>query len=315
MKLTTEKIKAAIIGVAVGDALGVPVEFKTRAYLEANPLTDMIGYGTYAQPAGTWSDDSSLTFCLMQSLLNAYDLNDIANNFLKWRNEAYWTAYDECFDIGNTTADAINLFEKTKNPRTCGKSGERSNGNGSLMRIMPLAFYTINMSVTERFRVITEVSSITHAHIRSILACYYYVEFAIALVNEENKYDAYKIANNKFNELVNSNDDYKKEKPHFYHILAGNIADLPINEVESSGYVMHSLEASLWCLLNNNSYKETVLKAVNLGSDTDTTAAIVGGLAALLYGFDKIPKMWVSKLARINDVTQLCTAFSRVVIN
>ncbi len=313
MKQISEKIKAAILGVAVGDALGVPVEFKTRTYLEVNPVTDMIGGGTYSQPTGTWSDDSSLTFCLMQSLLNGYDLMHIAKLFVRWKNEAYWTAHDNRFDIGNTTAGALNLFNKIKNPLSCGSTGERSNGNGSLMRIMPLAFYTKNSSVMERFRIIKEVSSITHAHIRSVLACYYYIEFAIALINDENKFEAYKIANNKFEELINTNDVYQKEKAHFYRILSGNISELSVNEVESSGYVMHALEASLWCLLNNNSYKETVLKAVNLGSDTDTTAAIAGGLAGLLYGYEHIPAMWINKLARKNDILQLCVAFSGVI--
>ncbi len=303
------KINAGILGLAIGDALGVPVEFKNRSYLKANPVIDMIGYGTYGQPAGTWSDDSSLTFCLMQSMLNGYNPTHIAKLFLRWKNDAYWTAHDECFDIGITTADAINLFSKTKNPKTSGNIGENSNGNGSLMRILPLAFYTINMHVAERFQIINEVSSITHAHIRSVLACYYYIEFAIALINGKNKFDAYKIANKKLQEISETNATYKKEKVHFYHILAGDINKLPEDEIESSGYVIHSLEASMWCLLNSNSYKETVLKAVNLGSDTDTTAAIVGGLAGLLYGYKNIPTMWIEKLARKEDILHLCKAY------
>ncbi|OQY03913.1 MAG: hypothetical protein B6I20_04025 [Bacteroidetes bacterium 4572_117] len=306
-----QKIKAAIFGLAIGDALGVPVEFKSRSYLEVNPVTDMIGYGTYMQAAGTWSDDSSLTFCLMQSLLMGYKLNEIAKLFVRWKNDAYWTAHDERFDIGITTADALNKFDKTKNAKTSGNTGETSNGNGSLMRIMPLAFHTINMSIDERFRIIKEVSSITHAHIRSVLACYYYIEFAIALINDENKYQAYKIANAKFQDILGTNDIYKKEKPHFYHILSGDIAKLSINEIESSGYVIHSLEASVWCLLNKNTYRETVLQAVNLGSDTDTTAAIVGGLAGLLYGYKNIADIWVDKLVRKDDILNLCMAFAK----
>ncbi len=304
------KIKAAILGLAIGDALGVPVEFKNRQHIKLKPVTDMIGYGTYNQPPGTWSDDSSMTFCLMQSLLNSYDLKDIANKFLKWKTKAYWTAHNYRFDIGISTSKALSSFSRIKNPKTCGNSDEGSNGNGSLMRILPLAFYTLNMTKTKRFQIINEVSSITHAHIRSVLACYYYIEFAIAIIKAKNKFEAYKTSNVKLKELFEINFNYRKEQVHFHRILNGSIHILPERQIESSGYVIHSLEASVWCLLKSNSYKETVLKAVNLGSDTDTTAAIVGGLAGLLYGYKNIPTMWVEKLARKDDILKLCAAFS-----
>ncbi len=308
-----EKIKAAIFGVAVGDALGVPVEFKSRSYLKKYPVTDMKGYGTYNQPPGTWSDDSSLTFCLMQGLLNGYDLHRIAGLFVNWMDNAYWTAYDERFDIGITTSESLNRYKASNDPFNSGKKGERANGNGSLMRIMPLAFYTLNFGVEERFRVIKEVSSITHGHIRAALACYYYIEFAIDLIGGADKFSAYTTANRKFSTFIEQNPDFKSEQAHFFKILSGNIHNEAEKNIESSGYVMHSLEASLWCLLNADSYKETVLKAVNLGHDTDTTAAIAGGLAGLTYGFIAIPKMWISRLARVDDIVHLCERFAEVI--
>ena len=308
-----EKVKAAIFGVAVGDALGVPVEFKSRSYLKEYPVTDMKGYGTYNQPPGTWSDDSSLTFCLMQGLLNGYDLHRIADLFVNWMENAYWTAHDERFDIGITTSDSLYRYLSTKDPYNSGSKGENANGNGSLMRIMPMTFYTLNATVEERFRMINEVSSITHGHIRSALACYYYVEFSIDLLNGADKFSAYEETNKRFKKFIAQHPEYKDEQVHFFRVLSGDIQNFPENDIESSGYVMHSLEASLWCLLNSNSYKGTVLKAVNLGHDTDTTGAIAGGLAGLAYGLEDIPKMWVQRLARVDDIEHLCERFAEVI--
>lgn len=313
MSELTQKIKAGIIGLAVGDALGVPVEFKSRSYLKEYPVRDMIGYGTYNQPPGTWSDDSSMTFCTMQALLNGYDLYRIADLFLNWMENAYWTAHDERFDIGITTSESLYRYKSSKNPYNSGVKNENSNGNGSLMRILPLAFYSLQNTVDERFEMINEVSSITHGHIRSALACYYYVEFAIELIKGADKFSAYQSANNKFKEFIKNHSDYQKELPHFHLVLSENIHKIPEEKIESSGYVMHSLEAGLWCLLRSNSYKECVLKAVNLGNDTDTTAAIAGGLAGLAFGWDNIPSMWLNRLARLDDIQQLCMRFSEVI--
>ncbi|MCF6242492.1 MAG: ADP-ribosylglycohydrolase family protein [Bacteroidales bacterium] len=307
-----DKIKAAILGLVVGDALGVPVEFKSRAYLSDYPVEDMMGYGTYYQPPGTWSDDSSMTFCTMQALLNGYDLDNTAALFLNWMENAYWTAHDERFDIGITASESLYRYKSSKDAYNSGSKDEMSNGNGSLMRIMPMAFFTLKSSVDERFQMIKEVSAITHGHIRSALACYYYVEFAIDLIQGNDKFDAYKSANNKFKEFIKNHQEYKNQIFHFDRLLNGEIHHLPEENVHSSGYVLHSLEASIWCLLNSNSYKETVLKAVNLGEDTDTTAAIAGGIAGLAFGIDSIPELWLDRLARREDIEYLCERFADV---
>ena len=126
-------IKDALLGVAVGDAIGVPVEFKTRKWLLENPVTGMQGYGTHNQPPGTWSDDSSLTFCLAEMLCKKYDLENLANRFINWKNNSYWTAHEEVFDIGNGTSEAIDRLERGVAPAMAGGNGEDSNGNGSLI--------------------------------------------------------------------------------------------------------------------------------------------------------------------------------------
>lgn len=312
-------IKSSLFGVVVGDALGVPVEFKSREYLKQNPVTDMIGYGSHNQPAGTWSDDSSLTFCLVESLCKGYDLQDLANRFVKWYEYAYWTPRGEVFDIGITTSQAIQILQRGAKPILAGGTSEDSNGNGSLMRILPLVFYVQNLPIARRYQIVKDVSALTHAHIRSVLACLIYVEMALQIIKGNDKWEAYARMQSEITNFLNDNaicSQYEIDK--FYRILDShanpNYKIMPIYEyfeaeIQSSGYVLHSLEASIWCLLKANTYKETVLMAVNLGKDTDTTGAIAGGLAGLLYGFDAIPVDWTEKLARKNDIEDLAERF------
>jgi len=309
------RLKGGILGSCVGDALGVPVEFKSRPYLRQNPVSEMIGYGTYHQPPGTWSDDSSMTFCTIESLCNGYDLDDIANNFMKWRYESFWTPYGIVFDIGISTTKAIIQYKNTKDPKKSGNDDERSNGNGSLMRILPLAFFLKDKTTEKRFEIINEVSSITHAHIRSSAACFIYIEMAIQLLNGMDKFSAYhettQIANNFFKKIKLNSFDFRQ----FERVLNGQIQSLEETQISSSGYVIDSLEASIWALLTTNSYSDAVLKSVNLGGDTDTTAAIAGGLAGIHYGFEAIPSLWINKLARIKDILNLTDKFHKSLSN
>lgn len=147
------KIKSVLFGVAIGDALGVPVEFINRKTIYRNPITEMIGYGTYNLPAGTWSDDSSLTFCLAEALTKDFDLQLIGNNFVKWAYENYWTPRGHVFDIGMATQKAIDRLAKGVRPDLAGGFDVSSNGNGSLMRISPLLFYLLDKPVNERFEI------------------------------------------------------------------------------------------------------------------------------------------------------------------
>ncbi len=307
-------VNDALFGLSIGDALGVPVEFKSRAILQINPITDMIGNGTHNQPSGTWSDDSSLTFCLAESLCEGYNLRDIANRFINWYDDAYWTAHNEVFDVGIATSKSITKLKYENSSLIGGNIDEMSNGNGSLMRILPIICFTNDKPIQERFRIIKEVSSLTHGHIRSILSCFIYTEMALFLLKKTEKFKAFELTGKIVNEFLSSNNVCSvNEIDRFHRILLNPIGDYVIkpvyeydeSEIESSGYVIHSLEASLWCLLKCNSYEETVLKAVNLGSDTDTTAAISGGLAGLLYGFENIPVKWIDKLARKDDILNL----------
>lgn len=299
-------IKGALLGVSVGDALGVPVEFKSRAELQANPVVDMIDYGTYNLPAGTWSDDSSLTFCLADTIAKGFDLYKLGQSFCNWRYKNLWTALPRgVFDIGITTEKAIERLRSGEQPDLAGEFEENSNGNGSLMRILPLAFYIRDMEVEERFLFTKKVSSLTHGHLRSVLACYYYLEFARKIMDGVDKFQAYRQLQTEIPDLSTRLAHNPSEIEKFERLLKNDIWLLNEEQINSSGYVVDSLEAAFWCLLTTSNYKDCVLKAVNLGRDTDTNAAIAGGLAGMIYGHHDIPSEWLNTLARKSDILDL----------
>lgn len=309
------KVKAGIMGVCIGDALGVPVEFRSREQLKRSPVTKMRALGTHHQPAGTWSDDGSLTLCLADSLCKGYDLEDIALKFLQWYNAEIWTPRGRVFDIGIATRQAIYKVSKGYTPQLCGGTSEFDNGNGSLMRIIPLLFYVKDFPIEKRFDIIKDVSSITHRHIRSVLACFIYLEFALEILKGKDKWEAYRAMQKTVREFLDCNPICSQnEMDKFHRILELKVGEYDLaplhtlqeEEISSSGYVLHSLEASLWCFLNSESYAEAVLKAVNLGEDTDTTGAITGGIAGIYYGFKNIPQDWIAELVRKDDIEELC---------
>ena len=307
-------IRSALFGVAIGDALGVPVEFESREKRDKNPVIDMFGYGTHNQPPGTFSDDSSLTFCLAEALTQDFNLHTISKNFINWRAHNYWTSHGYVFDIGIATSHAIDRLEQGEQPESAGGIGISSNGNGSLMRILPLVFYIIDKPISDRYEITKKVSSITHGHIRSVIACFYYLEFARQLILGIEKFTIYINLQTEMNTFLRSLKIHDDELSLFSRLLSDNIYKEQENTIFSSGYVLHTLEASIYCVLTTNSFKEACLKAVNLGDDTDTTGAVTGGLAGLLYGIDNIPKKWVEMLARKEDIENLITRVSDKII-
>lgn len=301
-------IKACILGLAVGDALGVPAEFKYREELDKNPVTDMEGYGTYNVTAGSWSDDTSMTLCTLESLTKGrLDLDDVMHNFIRWYNEAEFTPTGETFDIGNTCGTAIKRYLSGEySAEHCGLTGSRSNGNGSLMRIIPAVLYSIAAGETKNHRgtweTVSRVSALTHAHPRSITACEIYACVLERLIEKPEK------------ESVGRGIDFHRglnaqgceEYSYFKRVDADVLKSLSRDEIKSSGYVVDTLEAALWCLLTTDSYKECVLKAVNLGEDTDTVAAVAGGLAGALYGYGSIPEEWLDRLLKRDCIEDVC---------
>lgn len=296
--------RAVILGHAVGDALGVPVEFKRRHVLDEKPLTDMIGYGTFNLPAGSWSDDTSMTLCALDVLADGQvDYTRIMENFVAWCYKGAFTPCGYCFDIGGTCQRAIlNYHYHGVSPTECGMQGENSNGNGSLMRILPFALYShfMDHSAQKTLDLAHTASTLTHAHVRSQMACGIYAVLLRCILHRGR--EGIK------NGLCMAEYLYADEPQlaTYARLFAPDFADLPRDEIRSSGYVVDSLEAAVWCLMTTDSYRDCVLKAVNLGEDTDTIAAIAGGLAGALYGVDAIPAPWLEALIRRELMEEMC---------
>ncbi len=306
----SNNITNAIMGLCVADALGVPVEFMQRSKLKADPVIDMRAYGTYNQPAGTWSDDTSMTLCLLDSLANGLDYDDIMKKFHQWFDEGAYTPYGETFDVGNATRKAINRYASGTAALECGGKAEGDNGNGSLMRILPILFYLQSQYGSEineeAFEIIHKVSSITHAHKRSLMACGIYICIASAITQGIGLKAAMQTGTQKAMQYYRNNPEFTHELKHYARLENKDFEKLPEEQIKSSGYVVDTLEAALWCLLNTNNYRDCVLKAVNLGEDTDTVAAVAGGLAGLYYGYDSIPPQWLAVIAKRDYIESLC---------
>jgi ADP-ribosyl-[dinitrogen reductase] hydrolase len=315
MKTLADSIRDAFFGFAIGDALGVPVEFETREWLHENPVSEMMGFMRYNQAPGTWSDDSSMVFCTVESLCKGYDLEDIALQYSKWKNQRFWTPRGRVFDIGIQTNKAIEridrFLEMGLRIKPIPEQGvnEKENGNGSLMRILPLAFYLKDKPAEEGYRIIREVSALTHAHVRAVTGCFIYVRFIISLLEGKDKFQSYTELRNFIPDFFR-NCTKSSEYEHYSRILDQNIADLPESSIRSSAYVLHTLEACMWCVMRQENYRDTILTAVNLGEDTDTVAALAGGLAGIIYGLEQIPPQWLEVLARKDDILDLAKRFS-----
>jgi len=312
MDMQTEQaysvIKSAVLGHAVGDALGVPVEFVSRERLLRSPVTDMLAYGSHNVPAGTWSDDTSMTLCTLESLTHAgkVDLDDMMNRFVMWSNSGYMTPSGKMFGIGRSTFHAIGKYRRNHSVDDCGGRSERDNGNGSLMRIIPVILYqhfatSINTYGKEQIEEIYAVSALTHAHPRSEAACGIYAFIVNELLHEHSMVSLEK-GLKKASIYYASHPEY----PMFSRLFSGELHMVDMSEIRSSGYVVDTLEAAVWCVLTTESYQGCVLKAISLGGDTDTIAAIAGGLAGLLYGFYSIPESWLSALALQEKLDAMC---------
>lgn len=287
------KVYDGIMGLVVGDALGVPYEFKERDSFKCD---DMVGYGTYNQPKGTWSDDSSMTLATLESIgrLGYIEPSNIMHNFYDWLYNGEFTPDGEVFDVGKTTEVAISRFRRCVPLNECGLRTVNNNGNGALMRILPFAFIKCDNQD------VIDVASLTHAHFISLEGCLIYIDIAknllagipldVAVANTP-------IRLYEYDRLV-------------------KLEHLSREEIKSTGYVVDTLEAALWCLLHTNNYKDAVLTAVNLGGDTDTIAAVAGGLAGIIYGCggkNGIPLEWIEQIPRLKWIKGLCYEFENKV--
>jgi len=306
---TTDRILGGLWGAIIGDALGVPVEFTSRDERRRDPVTDMRGYGTHHQPPGTWSDDSSLLLCTVEALCEQeYRPERIAELFLAWQDRGHWTPHGTVFDIGIATSAALARIRRGVAPEEAGGAGERDNGNGSLMRILPVALRYADAPIEEMLFMAHRISALTHRHPRSQMACGLYCIMAKGLLYGLTPGEAYRFMIEEGQRCYNMV-PFNREMPHFARVLAGELASVPVDDIASSGYVVHTLEASLWCLLVTGSFEDAVLTAVNLGDDTDTTGCVVGGLAGLVFPSVVLKSCWKQALVQQESISSMLNSF------
>ena len=300
----TDSIRGSIWGLIVGDALGVPVEFCDREERREDPVTDMREYGSHRQPRGTWSDDSSMMLATLDSIADCGEINcdDIMERFASWLFDGEYTPYGETFDYGGATYTAISRYRNGAAPSDCGGRGECDNGNGSLMRILPAVLFWMTKGDASDTDPVQKVSALTHAHPVSKAGCSLYSQYIEAIAHGKD---------------LNTVVWQEHEGINAYHRLRElrSFAALPEEEIKSGGYVVSTLEAAIWCFLNTGSYAECVLKAVNLGHDTDTTAAVAGSIAGAYYGTDGIPADWLGCIAEKDRIADMISRFEEVLNN
>lgn len=295
-----------LYGSLVGDALGVPVEFKPRILRINDPVTSMRSFGTHNQPAGTWSDDGSLMLCTTESLAeHEFDTQDMGQRFVRWLDDGHWSAHGRVFDIGTATHRALDQIALGTPAEDAGGRTETSNGNGSLMRILPVPLFSLKRDLDVFCDRIIRTSAITHGHDRSKLACVLHGLVVRDLMQNHSPASAHASSSYEFRRRFAHHPEY----PHFSALLNPGLGSQPESAIRSGGYVLHTLIASIWCLLTTDTFAECVLKAVNLGDDTDTTGCVAGGLAGVLYGTDAIPAEWIAALPRQDDLTKLFQTF------
>lgn len=283
-----ERYRAALLGLACGDAVGTSVEFQPRGAFR--PLTDMVGGGPFNLKPGQWTDDTSMALCLAESLQTkkGFDAADQMGRYLNWWQWGYMSSTGECFDIGMTVRDALTRFQQTGDP-FAGSSDPDTAGNGSLMRLAPVVLYYF--PDRDRVRTFSANSSLTtHAAPEAIECCQLFAELICKALQGESKCNLRNVSATTFLE------------PKVEAIARGAYLGKRKSDIRGSGYCVASLEAALWCFHHTDSFEACILEAANLGDDADTTAAIAGQLAGAHYGVQGIPEGWLAKLHLREDI-------------
>jgi len=295
-----DRRRGALIGLAVGDALGAAVEFKSPGSF--TPVTHYRSGGPHGLNPGEWTNDTSMALALADSIATAgWDLNDQADRYVQWWKTGKYSVNGTCFDIGITTRSALGQFVAKKNALTSGDRSDRASGNGSIMRLapVPIRFGHLYADQLDELSRLAEESSIpTHASEQCVSACRYLATILAALIHGEDR-DA--VLSTDWKPLQQLN-DIKTLHSLIQEISQGSFRKKEPPAIQGSGWVVKSLEASLWAFHDASSFEEAVLRAVNLGDDADTTGAICGQLAGAYWGESGIPQSLRSGLARMDMI-------------
>lgn len=314
-------IMDSIIGFAIGDAFGVPVEFLDRETIRKINLKDMIGCDTTSNlnsrwgkiiPAGSWSDDTSMNIATMDSIIkNSGEINykDIMDRFLLWIKNNEYTSFGTSFGLGNIVLSAMKRYVSGISPLECGGTKLKDNGNGSLMRILPFSIYCIvnNLSELETVELISNASKITHGHDISKMSCFIYTEYLRNIIETKNPILSLDII-----QQIDYSSYFSKEAIEAHRqLLKGNFIFINEDNINASGYVVDTLESVIYSIINSDDFESSVETAVNMGYDTDTVAGLTGAIASILYGRNTIPKRWLEKLKRLDYLDKMIDSFEK----
>ncbi|RMH13535.1 MAG: ADP-ribosylglycohydrolase family protein [Gammaproteobacteria bacterium] len=289
--LDRNRFRGCLAGLAVGDALGTTLEFKSPGTFD--PIDGMVGGGPFNLDAGQWTDDTSMALCLAESLIHSYvfDPADQMDRYVRWWQDGHLSSTGNCFDIGNTTREALQVYLDTKEPFS-GPDHERSAGNGSIMRLAPVPMF-FAYDPRKAIYWVGESSKTTHRHTACIDACRYMGGIIYGTLNGHTKEQLLSPGYSPTEDAW----DTEPLMPEIAEVAAGSFLWKQPPDIKGSGYVVKSLEAALWAFHNSSSFREGALLAINLGDDADTTGAVYGQIAGGYYGIDGVPTEWVDKLA------------------
>jgi ADP-ribosyl-[dinitrogen reductase] hydrolase len=284
----TDRALGCLLGLAVGDAVGTPLEFTPRD--ARPPVTDMVGGGPFHLQPGEWTDDTSMALCLADSLIacGGLDQRDLMEGFVQWWREGYNSHNGRCFDIGITTRRALERYLETGNP-VAGSTDPHSAGNGSIMRLAPVAIRWINDPL-QALAAARAQSVTTHAAPAAVEGCALLAEILVEAITTGDKERVLR--------------HRTVAEPSIAAIAGGSWRDKERNEIRSSGYAVHTLEAALWCIHRADRFQDAVLMAANLADDADTAAAVTGQIAGALWGRASIPPRWLDRLAWRDEIEQ-----------
>lgn len=287
-----DRFRGCLLGLACGDAVGTTVEFQPRGSFE--PVTDMVGGGTFRLKPGEWTDDTSMALCLATSLteLGRFDPADQMRRYLRWMDDGYLSSNGICFDVGNATFDALERFRATGEP-FCGSTDSHTSGNGCLMRLAPVAmFFHPNKELAVRMS--GESARTTHGSVECIDCSRLLGGILVRALSGANKKSI--ALNHQVGDFVSNQVN---------SIARGDYRSKTEQEISGSGYVVRSLEAALWCFWHAADFRDAILRAANLGNDADTTAAICGQIAGAHFGEAGIPEDWRRKVVMGAEIRQL----------
>ncbi|MGR9088766.1 MAG: ADP-ribosylglycohydrolase family protein [Gammaproteobacteria bacterium] len=295
---TLDRFRGCLLGLAVGDAVGTTLEFRTKGSF--TPISDMVGGGPFRLTAGEWTDDTSMALCLAISLLECqdFDADDQMQRYCRWREEGYLGSNGRCFDIGNTVNSALLRYRAGGSP-FAGSADALSAGNGSLMRLAPIPmFYYPDFEKADRYA--AESSRTTHGAAECLDACRLFSRQLLRALTADDK-----------DRILFADGASFNGEPRIQAIARGGFRDRNEDSIRGTGYVVDCLEAALWCFWTTDSFEEAILKAANLGDDADTTAAVCGQIAGAHYGLPGMPGHWLKRLAKREMIQELAERLHR----